>query len=403
MEKNALDELYKEFKKRDAVEKAAEDVETKEAEKDAKITDLENKVSKLEEASVKIAKGLTASGIEVGRPDTYKGFNFKKQGTDAPEYLPSNEKEKDAVIKEVIDVFAKYSTNPKIQKAAMQEGTSGEGSDYVPELWYNSVIEKARLVSIALQDCRRFPMTGNVLHIPSQGSSVSMTYAAEEAASSQSEPGSADVDLTAGRFGLWGTISQELLDDAMIDMVSYITRDAVEECGQTIDDEVFNGTSAPFTAALGCGTTDVIFGASNTANSYEDMVSRNYFDAIYSLTGVRRRGAKWYLDKALMPYIMNLKYGASDSALMSLNPSAIAGYSFAEIEALSGTDATSSDFILFGNLQNYALGIRSESKSIEVNPYAGTEFKAHQVLFRFAVRMAGAPIFTDHFVNVKTA
>jgi len=356
----------------------------------------------LKAAPAKNTEFLKGSGIEVGRPDYYKGFNFKVQGTDQPDLLPKNDKDRDRVVKEVIDIFSKYSKNPLIQKAAMQEGTSGEGSEYVPEQWFNTVIEKARLVSVALTACRRFPMAGNVLHIPKQGTSVTLTYAAEENASTESEPGSADVDITAKRYGLWGTVSQELLDDAMIDIYSYITRDAVEAAGQKIDNLVFNGDAYAFTGILGGGSTDVTFGASNTATSYTDMVSRNFFDAIYSLAGIRRRGAKWYLPREIMPYVMNLKFGASDSALMSVNPSAIAGYPFEEVEAITGTDATSTDFILFGNLDNYALGVRSMSQGIEVNPWAGTQFKQHQVLFRYFLRMAGAPIFADHFVNLKT-
>ena len=364
--------------------------------------ELKQKVAVLEAAPVKDAS-ILSSGIEVGRPATYKGFNFKVQGTDSPELMPKNEKDRDAVVKEVIDCFAPYSKNAAIRKAAMQEGTAGEGLEYVPEQWFNTVIEKARLVSVALADCRRFPMAGNVLHIPVQGTSVSLTYAAEESASTESEPGSADVDITAGRFGLWGTISQELLDDAMIDMVSFITRDAVEAAAAKIDDECFNGTSAPFTALLGAGSTDVTFGTSNTATSYTDCVSRNFFDAIYAIASTRTTGAKFYLPRAMMPYVMDLKFGASDSALMSVNPSLIAGYPFTIVEAISGTDATSSDFVTFGNLQHYALAVRSMSTAIEINPWGSTGWKQYQVLFRFYIRMAGAPIFADHFVNMKTA
>ena len=364
---------------------------------------LKAEVDALKAAPVKNAEVLKGSGIIVGKPSLYKGMNFKVQGTEAPELMPANEKERDEVVKELIDVFAPYSKNPLIRKAAMQEGTAGEGLEYVPEQWFSTVIEKARLTSVALRDARRFPMAGNILHIPVQGTSVSMTYAAEENASTESEPGSADLDITAGRFGLWGKISQELLDDSMIDLVSYITRDAVEELGQTVDDEVFNGTSAPFTALIGAGSTDVTFGSSNTATSYTDMVSRNFFDAIYSLASIRTSGAKWYLNRTLMPYIMDLKFGASDSALMSVNPQMIAGFPFELVEVITGTDATSSDFMSFGNMQHYALGVRSMSQAIEVNPYSGDEFKKYQVLFRFYVRMAGAPIFADHFINLKTA
>ena len=81
----------------------------------------------------------------------------------------------------------------------------------------------------------------------------------------------------------------------------------------------------------------------------------------------------------------------------------IAGFPFELVEAISGTDSTSSDFIIFGNLQHYALGVRAMSQAIEVNPYGSTAFKAYQVEYRFYVRMAGSPIYTDHFVNMVTA
>jgi len=390
--KAALD-LIKEANKE--ILDAVNEVKTENAE-------LKEKIATLEAAPAKDAS-ILGSNFKVGAPDMYKGYNFKRQGLDESDLLPKDEKRRDAVVKEVIDAFAPYSKNPDIVKAAMNTQDTGQGLEYVPEEWYSTVIEKARLVSVALQDARRFPMAHNILNIPSQGTSVSLTYAAEEAASTQSEPGSADVNLTAGRFGLWGKISQELLDNAMTDIVSYVTRDAVEAAGQTIDDEVFNGTSAPFTALLGAGSTDVTFGSANNAISYEDMVSRNFFDAAFSLTGIRRTGAKWYLNKALMPWVMDLKYGQSDSPLLNYDARSIIGYPFAEVESLTGTDATSSDFIVFGNMKNYALGVNALSTSIEVNPWAGTEFKAHQVLFRFYMRLAGAPIFADHFVNMKTA
>jgi len=364
---------------------------------------INERIEKIEGLPTKNAEILKGSDIEVGKPDMYKGFNFKIQGKDQPDLLPKDEKERDQVVKEVIDVFAPYSKNPSIRKAAMQEGTSGEGAEYVPEQWFSTVIEKARLVSIALQDCRRFPIVGTTLHIPKQGTSVSLTYAAEEAASSESEPGSDDMDLTAKRYGLWGKFSEELLDDAMIDIVSYITRDAVEAAGQKIDDLVFNGDAYAFTGVLGAGSTDVTFGSSNTATSYTDMVSRNFFDAVNAVPDVRLAGAKWYLSRKLMPFIMDLKYGASDSPLLNYDANSIIGYPFSKVEKISGTDATSTDFITFGSMQWYALGVRSMSQGIEVAAPAGTEFKQHQRLFRYFLRMAGAPIFTDHFINLKTA
>jgi len=365
----------------------------------AKIADLEAKIEKLEAVPVEKAQPT----FEVGPPAEYKGFKFNKQGTDVPDMLPSDPKRKEAVVKEVLDMIDQYKQNNVFK--VMNEGTGSAGGDWVPEEWVMNVEEKARLISVALQDCRRYPMAHNVIHIPSQGTSVTVTWANESAASSQSEPGAADVDLTAKRVGLWGKFTRELFDDAVNDVVSYITRDVVEALGQEIDNQVFNGTQ--FTGVLGAATNTVTFGASGTAGSYADMVARNFYDAAFAMAAVRRRGAKFYLPKELLPYIQSLTTGTAGTPLMSLlggaQAATIAGYPFAEVEAIDGTDSTAANYCSFGSLQNYALGVRLLPSSVELNPYAGTEFKQYEVLFRMYARLAGAPVFNDVFVTMKTA
>ncbi len=365
--------------------------------KEAKITDLEAKIAKLE------ATPVVKATIEVGAPSDYKGFKFHKQGSDDPDMLPSDPKKKERVVKEMLDMIDMYKSNNTFK--VMNEGTGSAGGDWVPEEWVMNVEEKARLISVALRDCRRYPMAANVLHIPAQGTSMSVTWANESAASSQSEPGAADVDLTAKRVGLWGKITRELLDDAVNDVVSFITRDAVEALGQEIDSQVFNG--AQFTGVLGAATNTVTFGSGNAATSYHDMVARNFYDAAFKMASVRRIGAKFYLPKELLPYIQSLTTGTAGTPLMSLlggaQTATIGGYSFEEVEAIDGSDTTSTDFVTFGSLQNYALGVRLLANSVELNPYAGTEFKQFEVLFRMYARLAGAPIFNDVFVTMNTA
>ena len=369
----------------------------KDAANDATIKTLEDKIEKLE--AIPVDKQMN---IEVGPPDNYKGFKFHKQGMDDPLMLPSDPKRKERVVKEFLDMISIYKEKDVFK--VMNEGTGSAGGDWVPEEWVMNVEEKARLISVALQDCRKYPMAANVLHIPAQGTSVTVTWANESAASSQSEPGAADVDLTAKRVGLWGKFTRELLDDAVNDIVSFITRDVVEALGQEIDNQVFNGTE--FTGVLAAATNTVTYGAANTATSYTDMVARNFYDAIYKMAAVRRRGAKFYLPKEQLPYIQSLTTGTGGVPLMSLlggaQTATIGGYSFSEVEAIDGTDSTATDYCSFGSLQNYALGVRLLPNSLELNPYAGTEFKQFEVLFRMYARLAGAPIFNDVFVTMNT-
>ena len=367
---------------------------------DTKIAGLEAKIEKLEAIPVE----KVVATFEVGAPADYKGFKFHKQGADCPDMMPSDPKRKERVVKEVLDMISIYKER-QVYKATMAEGAGATGGDWVPEEWVMNVEEKARLTSVALQDCRRYPMAHNVIHIPSQGTSVTVTWANESAASSQSEPGAADVDLTAKRVGLWGKFTQELFDDAVNDVVSYITRDVVEALGQEIDSQVFNGSQ--FTGVLGAATNTVTFGSANAATSYTDMVARNFYDAIYKTAAIRRMGAKFYLPKELLPYIQSLTTGTAGTPLMSIlggyQAASIGGYPFTEVEAIVGTDSTATDYVSFGSLQNYALGVRLLPSSIELNPYAGTEFKQYEVLFRMYARLCGAPVFNDVFTTMNTA
>jgi len=363
----------------------------------AKIVDLEAKIEKLE------AIPVNKFTVEVGPPDTYKGFKFHKQGSDQPNMMPTDARRKEKVVKEVLDMISMYKDHNQFK--VMNEGTANDGGSFVPEEWTMNVEEKAREVSVALRDCRRFPMAHNVLHIPKQGTSVTVTWANESSASSQSEPGASTLQLTAKRVGLWGKFTRELFDDAMNDVVSYITRDVVEALGQEIDSQVFNGSQ--FTGLLAAASNTVTYGVANVATSYTDMVARNFLDAIYKMPSIRRKGAQFYLPKEQLPYIQSLTTGAGGTPLMSLLTGAqsatIGGFPFTEVEAIDGTDATATNFCTFGSLQNYALGVRLAANSIELNPYAGTEFKQFEVLFRMYARLAGAPVFNDLFVTMKTA
>jgi HK97 family phage major capsid protein len=163
-----------------------------------------------------------------------------------------------------------------------------------------------------------------------------------------------------------------------------------------IDDLVFNGDAYAFTAALGCGSVD------ETIASIADIASQDYFNVAYKLSKAKRNGAKFYMSPELLARSINLKHGDTYDKLI-VNVKIAGVWDIEEVDAIAGVDSTATDVALFGSLQNYALGIRTLSDSIQLNPWGSDQFKQHQVLFGFFVRLAGAPVFTDHFVNMVTA
>lgn len=398
----AVEASLQAFEKRQAEKLEADKVKALEAEKET----IKAELDALKKAPAFESGSLKGTGAQVGAPDVYKGFNFKAQGKQA-DICPSDPKEADAVRKGIIDVFAPFSKNESIRKAVM---TSSTHSDVIPITWYDSLILKAHEISVALNACRRFPIVeGNTMYVPTANAGTTLTYTAENAALTESQPTVTKKTLTAGKYGLRGSLTQELLDDPMTDIMSYVSYDVINTVGQGVDDLVFNGDSYSFTGILGNADTTITFGASNTATSYANMTSKNFLQAITALTRARgRMGAKFYLPKELLATIMELKFGSSDSPLMNINVNTgmqtIYGYGVEEVEAIDGTDGTATNFVAFCNLMNYALGVRSMTNAIEVNPYGGSdEWNKDIVLYKFRVRLCGTPIFTDHFVDMATA
>lgn len=394
-----FDELYKAFKDRMEAEAKEKEVADKAVAKEAEITALKEKVEKLEKAS---ATGRSYGDVQVGAPDMYKGFRFKKQFSMAPEVAPKDPAEKEAVVKDALDFIAK--SKGQLNKTTMGETVSGYGDDFAPEIWLATIEEMARLQSVALQDCRRFPMASDTLIIPKQGTAASGSWTNENTAPSVGEPGSDSLTLTAKRYRILGNISEDLLDDANSDVVGYLTRECVEVYGQEIDNQVFNGDQ--FTAVMDISNSnDVTFGASNTATSYKNLVAQNFYDARAKLPKVRRQGAKWYMAPELYAVIAGLNTGTGGVPLVNYlgaeQSTMVAGFPVTEVESISGVDATSTPFIAFCSLQNYALGVRFIPSSVKLSYEVG--FTNGTVCFRFFSRIIGAPLHSSLFVLLKTA
>jgi len=389
-----LDAIEKRFSERASVKEAEKEKETKEKE----IKDLKEKVEKLE----KVTKngGVEFTNLEMGTPDKYKGYLVRKQFADYPEVAPKDPKVREKVIKEVIDIIDSYKRfgGPVVKQ--MGEDTAGSGQEFVAEEWVRTIEERARLVSIALGGCRRYPMVGDVMHVPVQGTGVTVTWANEGVASTQGEPGSAEQVLNARRVGIWGSISQELLDDAVSDVVGYITREVSEAFGQEIDQQVFIG--GQFTG-IGSLTTNVV----NIGASYTGLTAPHFYSGRAQLPKIRRSGAKFYMHRDVFAVCAGLSTGTGGVPLVNYLGGAqseqLAGYPVEEVEVMPNVDATSTVFISFCNLQNYALGVRLLPTGIELNKWARAEFTQFQVLFRFYARLAGLPLFNDLFVNFVTA
>lgn len=389
-------------KTKQAVEKAVSVMvaeATKEIATEVKAIKEENKtlteqVEVLKAAPVKKSP-IKGDNISVGDPDIYKGKLFRKQFSGSPEYLTGkSDKEKSAIIKSGLDLIDNALSNK-----TMTQGGAGTGLEFTPQNIYLDTVEvMARESSVCLPGCRTFPMANNQILVPKAGSSITGEWTNEGIAPTESEPGTANMTLTAKRYRMLGQISEDLLADTNVDLLGYLADDIKEHYGQTIDGQVFNGTE--FAAIFDIARTSsnkIRVGATNTGTSYADVVAQNFYDLRAKLSKVRRGGAVWYTAREVAAVVAGLDTGTGGVPLVNYlgaqQSTMIAGYPMEEVEVING-DSTSADFLTFCNLKNYALGSRLEP-ALEFDKSPG--FTKGTVYFRAFARIIGAPLHSAMF------
>jgi len=414
MDKDKLKAIADEVAKALAEEKATEKAIADGIAKEKELEDLKAENAKLKAAPVDKKDTKTFS---IGTSDNYKGYSIRKQYRGANEvFAPTDEESRDKAVKEILDIMDVYNKTGRFSatKAAMQLGTDSEGGYLVPETWAAEVEYKAALYSAAMGNANMFtfPASTGELNIPKEATGLTVTWAAEEAASSESEPTVGNLQLVAKRGGFWGLMSNELMQDAGYDVVGFITKQAIRAMAQEIDNQVFNGSTFTSSLLTGVTTNDFKVGMTTSAvgagTDLGDITALDLINMIQTIPASRRVGAKFFLPKEAMTYIRTLNNGSGGAILMDgisgVQSPTIYGYPFVEVDAISGTDTTAAqDFCLFGNMDSYALAMKLAPTSLELNPYAGTEFKAYQTMFRMYMRADGGVLHEGNFSLLGTA
>jgi len=312
----------------------------------------------------------------------YKGRDLRNQGLE----LAITPDRREEVAKFLIDV---------VTKTAMTELSAGGGGYLVPDEYEKELLALARLSSVALTDARIWTMGTDTLRIPAEGNAVTVDFASAEAdPNNQSEPTFAEVVLAPKRLGAYSVASNELLEDSIIDMTSYLTEIFAEANGQVIDLEVFRGSNFTSSITGNCGTT-ISGSAGLSALTYTDFSS-----AIAQLEGPRRNGAKFYLDKAAMHYVRTMKDG-SNRLIWQLpsegGPGGIYGYPVVEVPAMIDAPTATQQGFVFGNLKKgYAIGLR-KGMVMKTNPYI--LMKENQTQFVQHMRIDGAVALSGALVE----
>jgi HK97 family phage major capsid protein len=349
----------------------------------------------------------------------FLGYNLNQQGRLIKEKTIGNIGFASFNKEENVDGFAKFllatihARHPKlanaeakaflaeVAKASLAEGSAGTGGDLVPDEYQWDMIQLARSRSYMLQLANVVPMTSDVMILPTEAGLATINWKTEGAGLTQGDPTFSHLTLTAKKATAYAISSNELLQDARVDIVSILTEQFAYGIGLDIDNQALNGTGVPTSGLLCSGvlTTNIVTLAGSMSTINVEKIS----EAIYKLSEGDLANARFMLCRLGMHYIRSIVDANGNPILqplaVAMAPS-IMGFPYVMSEKISNTDGTGKDFGLFGDFKKYVIGRRVGAMALEVDPYGA--FSTDETRFRMINRWAFGVGRETAFVKIIT-
>ena len=193
---------------------------------------------------------------------------------------------------------------------ALQIGTDSEGGYLVPDEYERTLVEALEEENIFRQLAKIIQTSSGDRKIPVVASKGTASWIDEEAAYPESDDSFGQVSIGAYKLATMIKVSEELLNDSVFDLPSYIAREFARRIGAAEEEAFFtgNGTGKP-TGILNTtgGAETGVTAASATAITMDEVM-----DLYYSLRAPYRRNAVFIMNDSTVKAIRKLKNGNGD-------------------------------------------------------------------------------------------
>ena len=188
---------------------------------------------------------------------------------------------------------------------ALQIGTDSEGGYLVPDEYERTLVEALEEENIFRQMAKVIKTSSGDRKIPVVASKGTASWIDEEGAFPESDDSFGQVSIGAYKLGTMIKVSEELLNDSVFDLQSYISREFARRIGAKEEEAFFtgDGKGKPLgvLAATGGAETGV------TAASATAVTADELMDLYYSLKSPYRKKAVWVLNDSTIKAIRKLK------------------------------------------------------------------------------------------------
>ena len=242
---------------------------------------------------------------------------------------------------------------------ALEKGTDFEGGYLVPDEYERTLVE-------ALEEENVFRQLANVIRtssgdrkIPVVATKGTASWIDEEGAYTESDDSFGPVSIGAYKVGTMIKVSEELLNDSVFDLESYIAKEFARRIGAKEEEAFFtgDGSGKPLgvLAATGGAETGV------TAASSTAVTAGELMDLFYSLKSPYRKKAVWVLNDSTIKAVRKLKDSTGQylwqPSLMAGTPDTLLGRPV-KTSAYMPVIAAGAKTIAFGDFSYYWIADR---------------------------------------------
>jgi len=289
----------------------------------------------------------------------------------------------------------------------MAEGTDADGGYLVPPDYYPGVMRIVEQYGLIRAGATVLPMKSDELPATTLTSGLIMTWGSEGATESGQKPQFGRVTLTAKKMIGIVPITNELLDDAGIDIVNLLLQLFGEAIAEEEDKIGFTGDTGagdPFDGILNDSGVQVrSLGAGET--SFTNVDADDLADLTTDITSGAARGAKFYMHRTVFNVVRKLKDNNGNYIWVTPGgdqPGTIWGYPYelSEVMPSISDSGAGKPFIIFGNLRHFYLGDRKKM-TVAKSVHAG--FTEDQTIVRVTHRVALHVGIGSAFAVLQTA
>ena len=188
---------------------------------------------------------------------------------------------------------------------ALQIGTDSEGGYLVPDEYERTLVEALEEENIFRQMAKVIKTSSGDRKIPVVASKGTASWIDEEGAFPESDDSFGQVSIGAYKLGTLIKVSEELLNDSVFDLPSYISREFARRIGAREEEAFFtgDGKGKPLGVLASAGGAETgVTAASATAVTADELM-----DLYYSLKSPYRKKSMWVLNDSTIKAIRKLK------------------------------------------------------------------------------------------------